>query len=139
MSVDKEGGKVVHANHVPEPYRSAAFNAKTWAASISDVLGGKVSLILLMLMTYTFPFVFFFCDCMYANNIPLPQPLLLLPCLFRLVVKKRVHKVWVRTLTRPLKPWISLNSYSKKLSIHHDHPSFPPCSFSPTHHPSCLT
>ncbi|PAV18417.1 tRNA synthetase class II [Pyrrhoderma noxium] len=41
LSVDKEGGKVVHANHVPEPYRSAAFNAKTWAASISDVLGGK--------------------------------------------------------------------------------------------------
>ena len=58
LSVDKEGGKVVHANHVPEPYRSAAFNAKTWAASISDVLGGKVSLILLMLMTYAFPFVF---------------------------------------------------------------------------------
>ena len=72
LSVDKEGGKVVHANHVPEPYRSAAFNAKTWAASISDVLGGKVSLILLILTTYTFPFVFFFCDCMYADNPPLP-------------------------------------------------------------------
>lgn len=42
FSVDKEGGKVVHANHVPEAYRKPDFNAKTWAASVSDVIGGKV-------------------------------------------------------------------------------------------------
>ena len=42
FSVDKEGGKVVHANHVPDAYRKQEFNAKTWAAAVSEVIGGKV-------------------------------------------------------------------------------------------------
>lgn len=42
FSVDKEGGKVVHANFVPEAYRKPEFNAKTWAAAVSDIIGGKV-------------------------------------------------------------------------------------------------
>ncbi|KAI5118930.1 hypothetical protein M0805_003754 [Coniferiporia weirii] len=41
LSVDAEGGKVVHANYVPEAFRSQGFNARTWAAGVSDVLGGK--------------------------------------------------------------------------------------------------
>ncbi|THH02716.1 hypothetical protein EW145_g6718 [Phellinidium pouzarii] len=41
FSVDAEGDKVVHANHLPEAFRSQNFNARTWASSISDMLGGK--------------------------------------------------------------------------------------------------
>ncbi|KAI0029209.1 tRNA synthetases class II (A)-domain-containing protein [Vararia minispora EC-137] len=41
FSVDAEGGKVVHANHVPETYRTSNFDARTWALTVSDVLGGK--------------------------------------------------------------------------------------------------
>lgn len=42
FSVDTNAGKVVHANHVPEMYRNQGLDARTWAARVTDVLGGKV-------------------------------------------------------------------------------------------------
>ena len=42
FSVDSEGGKVIHVNHVPEFLRSKGFDARTWAARVAETLGGKV-------------------------------------------------------------------------------------------------
>lgn len=42
FSVDKEGGKVVHYNHVPEAFRAKGLDGRTWAGKVADVLGGKV-------------------------------------------------------------------------------------------------
>ncbi|KAL4070742.1 tRNA synthetases class II (A)-domain-containing protein [Scleroderma citrinum] len=42
FSVDAEGGKVAHANYLPEVSRSNGFDAKVWASKVTDILGGKV-------------------------------------------------------------------------------------------------
>ena len=42
FSVDSQGGKVIHVNHVPESLRSKGFDARTWAARVTETLGGKV-------------------------------------------------------------------------------------------------
>jgi hypothetical protein len=42
FSVDSEGGKVIHVNHLPESLRSKGFDARTWAARVAEILGGKV-------------------------------------------------------------------------------------------------
>lgn len=55
FSVDHEGGKVAHVNHVPERVRAKGVDARTWASKVADVLGGKVStcrLELLTILTY---------------------------------------------------------------------------------------
>ncbi|KAI9507452.1 tRNA synthetases class II (A)-domain-containing protein [Russula earlei] len=41
FSVDSEGGRVIHVNHVPESLRSKGFDARTWAARVTETLGGK--------------------------------------------------------------------------------------------------
>lgn len=41
FSVDSEGGKVIHVNHVPESLKSKGLDARTWAARVTEVLGGK--------------------------------------------------------------------------------------------------
>jgi len=41
FSVDSEGGKVIHVNHVPEALKSKGLDARTWAARVTEVLGGK--------------------------------------------------------------------------------------------------
>ncbi|OAX38373.1 hypothetical protein K503DRAFT_800484 [Rhizopogon vinicolor AM-OR11-026] len=41
FSVDAEGGKVAHANYVPESARSRGLDARTWASKVSDIIGGK--------------------------------------------------------------------------------------------------
>ncbi|KAL4069804.1 tRNA synthetases class II (A)-domain-containing protein [Scleroderma yunnanense] len=41
FSVDAEGGKVAHANYLPEVSRSNGFDAKVWASKVTDILGGK--------------------------------------------------------------------------------------------------
>jgi hypothetical protein len=46
FSVDSEGGRVIHVNHVPESLRSKGFDARTWAARVTEILGGKVHTIL---------------------------------------------------------------------------------------------
>ena len=49
FSVDKEGGKVVHVNHVPEFLRAKGVDARQWASSVAEVIGGKVRLRLIRL------------------------------------------------------------------------------------------
>lgn len=44
FSVNAEGGKVAHANYVPEYVRAKGFDARTWASKVTEVLGGKVRL-----------------------------------------------------------------------------------------------
>ncbi|KAI9437694.1 tRNA synthetases class II (A)-domain-containing protein [Lactarius indigo] len=41
FSVDSDGGKVIHVNHVPESLRSKGLDARTWAARVTETLGGK--------------------------------------------------------------------------------------------------
>jgi alanyl-tRNA synthetase len=41
FSVDSEGGRVIHVNHVPESLRLKGFDARTWAARVTETLGGK--------------------------------------------------------------------------------------------------
>ncbi|KAH9055056.1 tRNA synthetases class II (A)-domain-containing protein [Lactarius vividus] len=41
FSVDSDGGKVIHVNHVPESLRSKGFDARTWATRVTETLGGK--------------------------------------------------------------------------------------------------
>jgi hypothetical protein len=43
LSVDSETGKVAHANYVPEGMRKKGLDARTWAAKVAEVIGGKVS------------------------------------------------------------------------------------------------
>ena len=45
FSVDSEGDRVIHVNHVPEPLRSKGFDARTWAARVTEILGGKVHIL----------------------------------------------------------------------------------------------
>lgn len=44
FSVSVGGGKVAHANYVPEDVRAKGFDARTWASKVTEVLGGKVRL-----------------------------------------------------------------------------------------------
>lgn len=41
FSVDSDGEKVVHANHVPVLFRKPGFDAKVWAGAVTDVVHGK--------------------------------------------------------------------------------------------------
>ncbi|VDB83454.1 unnamed protein product [Peniophora sp. CBMAI 1063] len=41
FSADTEGGKVAHVNHIPESLRVPGFDGRSWAASVSEVIGGK--------------------------------------------------------------------------------------------------
>ncbi|KAG9036604.1 Alanine--tRNA ligase [Tulasnella sp. JGI-2019a] len=41
FSVDKQAGKISHANIMSPSVRSKAFDAKIWATSVSEVVGGK--------------------------------------------------------------------------------------------------
>lgn len=43
MSIDKEGGKVAHVNHLPASMQVKGLDARTWASKVADVLGGKVN------------------------------------------------------------------------------------------------
>lgn len=43
FSVDEEGGKVGHVNHVPPFLKEKGADARTWASKVGEVLGGKVS------------------------------------------------------------------------------------------------
>ncbi len=42
FSVDEEGGKVGHVNHVPPSLKEKGADARTWASKVGEVLGGKV-------------------------------------------------------------------------------------------------
>jgi alanyl-tRNA synthetase len=42
FSVDTSGGKVAHANYVPESFKTKGLDARTWASKVTDILGGKV-------------------------------------------------------------------------------------------------
>lgn len=42
FSVDSEGGKVAHVNHVPEALKAKGLDGRAWAASVAEILGGKV-------------------------------------------------------------------------------------------------
>jgi alanyl-tRNA synthetase len=44
ISADEESGKVVHVNFVSDKLKSRGLDARTWAAKVSEILGGKVSL-----------------------------------------------------------------------------------------------
>ncbi|KAK0225763.1 tRNA synthetases class II (A)-domain-containing protein [Armillaria fumosa] len=41
FSVDEEGGKVGHVNHVPPSLKEKGADARTWASKVGEVLGGK--------------------------------------------------------------------------------------------------
>ncbi|TDL24327.1 hypothetical protein BD410DRAFT_786443 [Rickenella mellea] len=41
FSVDTEGGKVVHVNHVSQSLRSKGLDGKIWATQVAEVVGGK--------------------------------------------------------------------------------------------------
>jgi len=41
FSVDPEGGKVVHVNHVPEAFKSKGLDGRAWASKVAEILGGK--------------------------------------------------------------------------------------------------
>ncbi|KAG8767542.1 Alanine--tRNA ligase, partial [Serendipita sp. 397] len=41
FSVDEEAGKVLHGNYLPQSASSSGFDARSWAASVSEVIGGK--------------------------------------------------------------------------------------------------
>ena len=43
FSVDAEGGKIVHVNFAPSELRAKGLDARSWAAKVAEVLGGKVS------------------------------------------------------------------------------------------------
>ena len=53
FSVDTEGGKVNHVNVVSEQHKSSGLDAQQWAASVSGILGGKVSQFLSVSRLYT--------------------------------------------------------------------------------------
>lgn len=42
FSVDSEKGQVAHANFVSETARSKGIDARTWAAAVAEIVGGKV-------------------------------------------------------------------------------------------------
>ena len=46
FSVDAEARKVVHVNYVPEDFRKKGLDARAWAVSVSEIVGGKASSLL---------------------------------------------------------------------------------------------
>lgn len=42
FSVDSEKGQVAHVNFVSEGARAKGVDARTWAATVTEVVGGKV-------------------------------------------------------------------------------------------------
>lgn len=42
FSVDHEGNKVAHGNHVPATVKAKGLDARTWASKVAEILGGKV-------------------------------------------------------------------------------------------------
>lgn len=42
FSVDHEGDKVAHGNHVPVASKAMGLDGRTWASKVSEVLGGRV-------------------------------------------------------------------------------------------------
>lgn len=44
FSVDQEQGKVAHVNFVAEDAKAKGLDGREWANSISEILGGKVSI-----------------------------------------------------------------------------------------------
>jgi len=42
LSVDEHAGKVTHGNYLPAGLASDGFDARSWASSVAEVLGGKV-------------------------------------------------------------------------------------------------
>lgn len=45
FSVDAEKGQVAHANFVSEAARSKGVDARTWAAAVAEIVGGKVNFV----------------------------------------------------------------------------------------------
>ena len=41
FSSDTSAGKVAHVNHVPKALHTPSFDARSWAATVSEVIGGK--------------------------------------------------------------------------------------------------
>lgn len=42
FSVDSAGNKVAHGNYLPPALQADGFDARSWATSVSEVIGGKV-------------------------------------------------------------------------------------------------
>jgi len=42
FSVDHEGNKIAHGNHVPVVSKAMGLDGRTWASKVSEVLGGRV-------------------------------------------------------------------------------------------------
>ena len=43
LTIDSHAGKIMHMNYVPKSVVTPEFDAKIWAATVSDIIGGKVS------------------------------------------------------------------------------------------------
>ncbi|KAG8809492.1 Alanine--tRNA ligase, partial [Serendipita sp. 399] len=41
LSIDAEAGKVIHGNYLPPSAASSGFDARSWASSVAEVIGGK--------------------------------------------------------------------------------------------------
>jgi hypothetical protein len=46
LSVDEHVGKVTHGNYLPPGLSSQGFDARSWASSVADIVGGKVRFLL---------------------------------------------------------------------------------------------
>jgi alanyl-tRNA synthetase len=46
LSVDEHAGKVTHGNYLPPGLSAQGFDARSWASSVADVVGGKVRFLL---------------------------------------------------------------------------------------------
>jgi alanyl-tRNA synthetase len=42
FSVDHEGNKIAHGNHVPVAFKTMGLDGRTWASKVAEVLGGRV-------------------------------------------------------------------------------------------------
>ena len=42
LSIDEHAGKVTHGNYLPSALCSPGFNARSWASSVAEIVGGKV-------------------------------------------------------------------------------------------------
>lgn len=52
LSVDPYTNKVTHGNYLPPSLAAEGFDARTWAASVSEVVGGKVQLYFFVDMSF---------------------------------------------------------------------------------------
>lgn len=93
FSIDPETGKIAHANFVAPSLKAQGVDARTWAAKVTDVVGGKVRSLVCLWVAIT-------------------------ECFCRLAARRTLHRA-LGSRARPTRRSLRRNNTYLPLSRHH--------------------